>query len=48
MVEAQLKAMEIKRHELEATTKRRCAIMDKATLVEKGICIPDPERFTWV
>jgi hypothetical protein len=27
--------------------KRRCAILGKATLLEKGTKIPDPERFMW-
>jgi len=27
--------------------KRRCAIMDKATLLDKGIKIPNPKRFMW-
>jgi hypothetical protein len=39
--------MEIERHELEVVAKRRCAILDKATLMEKGIKIPNLERFMW-
>jgi hypothetical protein len=39
--------MEIKRCELKIITKRRCAILDKTTLMEKGIKIPNPERFMW-
>jgi hypothetical protein len=27
--------------------KRRCAILDKATLLKKGIKIPDPKQFMW-
>ncbi len=27
--------------------KKRRTILDKATLLEKGIKIPDPERFVW-
>ncbi len=27
--------------------KRRCAILYRATLLEKGIKIPDPDRFMW-
>jgi hypothetical protein len=33
--------MEMERHELEAIAKKRCAILDKTTLLEKGIKIPD-------
>jgi hypothetical protein len=39
--------MEIVKHELEVVAKRRRAILDKATLMEKGIKIPDLERFMW-
>jgi hypothetical protein len=39
--------MEIERHELEVAKKRRCEILDKATLLKKGIHIPDLERFMW-
>jgi hypothetical protein len=35
--------MEIVMRELDVTTKRRRAIMDRVTLLEKGICIPDLE-----
>jgi len=45
MVEAQQKVMEMERHEVEVVMKRRCAILDKATLLEKGIKILDPKRF---
>jgi hypothetical protein len=27
--------------------KRRCAILDRATLLEKGIKIPDLKHFMW-
>jgi hypothetical protein len=27
--------------------KKRCAILNKTTLLEKGIKIPNPERFMW-
>ncbi len=47
MVEVQQRAMEIKRHDSEAITKRRCAILDRATVLEKGIKILDLERFMW-
>jgi DNA-directed RNA polymerase subunit RPC12/RpoP len=36
-----------KRCESKIVVKRRHAIMDKATLLEKGIKILDPERFMW-
>jgi len=39
LIKAQLKVMEIKMCELNVATKRRCTIMDKATLLEKVICI---------
>jgi hypothetical protein len=45
--EAQRKAMEIERCELEVIAKRKCAILNRATLLEKGIKIPDLEQFTW-
>jgi hypothetical protein len=47
MMEAQRKAMEIKRCESKAIAKKRHAILDKATLMKKGIKIPNPERFMW-
>ncbi len=45
MAKAQQRAMEIKRCESKIITKRKCAILDKITLMEKGI--PNPERFMW-
>jgi hypothetical protein len=47
MVEAQQRAMEVERHEAEVIMKRRCIILDKTTLLEKGIKILDPKRFMW-
>jgi hypothetical protein len=47
MAEAQQRAMEIKRRESKTIMKRRCAILDKATLLERGIKIPSPEQFMW-
>ncbi len=47
MAKAQQRAMEIKRCESKSITKRKCAILDKTTLMEKGIKIPNPERFMW-
>jgi hypothetical protein len=35
--------MEMERLEMEVVMKRRCAILDIPTLLEKGIKIPDPE-----
>jgi hypothetical protein len=32
---------------IEAVTKKRHAILDKATLLEKGIKIPGPNKFMW-
>jgi len=45
MAKAQRKAMEIERHESKTIVKRICAILDIATLLEKGIKIPNPKRF---
>jgi hypothetical protein len=47
MAKAQQKAMEIERCESKVAAKRRCAILDKATLLDKGIKIPIPTRFMW-
>jgi hypothetical protein len=33
--------------EAKAVMKRRCAILDKVTFFDKGIKIPDFERFMW-
>ncbi len=48
LIEAQLKAMEIKMYESVVAVKRRCVIMDKATLLDKCICIANPGRFMWI
>jgi hypothetical protein len=48
LIEAQLRAMEIEMYELVVAVKRRCIIMDKATLLDKCICIADFERFMWI
>jgi len=45
LTETQLKAMEIEMCESDVATKKRHAIMDKATLMEEGIYILDPKRF---
>jgi len=47
MAKAQKRAMEIEKHELKTITKKRCAILNKATLLEKGIKIPNPKQFIW-
>jgi hypothetical protein len=39
--------MEIERHESEVVMRRKHVILDRVTLLEKGIKIPDPERFMW-
>jgi len=46
--EAQLRVMEIKMCELDVATKRRCTIMDKTTLLEKAIHIPNVKGFMWI
>jgi len=40
--------MEIKMRELDVATKRRCTIMDKTTLLEKVIHIPNAKGFMWI
>jgi Mn-dependent DtxR family transcriptional regulator len=47
MEEAQQRAIEMEHHEMEVIAKRRCTILDIVTLLEKGIKIPDLERFMW-
>jgi len=39
--------MEMERHEVEVVVKKRRVILDKATLMEKGIKILDLKRFMW-
>jgi hypothetical protein len=39
--------MEMEQREVEAVVRRKCIIMDRATLLEKGIKILDPELFMW-
>jgi hypothetical protein len=41
-MKAQRIVMEMEQHEVEVIAKRRCAILDRATLLEKGIKILDP------
>jgi len=45
MVEAQRRVMEMEQCEAEAVVKRRRAILNKTTLMEEGIKIPNLERF---
>jgi len=40
--------MEIKMRELDVVTKRRCTIMDKTTLMEKVIHLPNAKGFMWI
>jgi hypothetical protein len=47
MAEAQQRVMEIERSESQAIVKKRRAILDRTTLLEKGIKILDPKRFMW-
>jgi hypothetical protein len=39
--------MEMEQREVEAIVRRKGTIMDRATLLEKGIKILDPELFMW-
>jgi hypothetical protein len=48
MAEAQWKAMEMERRKSEVVAKKRYAVLDKATLLEKGIKILDFNRFMWM
>jgi len=47
MAKAQRRAMELERHESKVVTKKRHAILDKTTLLEKGIKILDIDQFMW-
>jgi hypothetical protein len=49
LIEVQPSAMEIDMNVLGSVKLRRHAIiMDKATLLDKGIRIPDLDRFMWI
>jgi hypothetical protein len=39
--------MEIERRELGVVVKRRCVVLDRVTLLEKNIKIPNPKQFMW-
>jgi hypothetical protein len=43
MAKAQQKAMQMEKRESKAITKKRHTILDKATLLKKGIKILDPK-----
>ncbi len=43
----QQKVMEMEDREAEIVAKRWCVILYRATLLEKGIKIPDPKWFMW-
>jgi len=43
MAEAQQRAREMEWHEAEVVTKRTCTILNRVTLLEKGIKIPNLE-----
>jgi hypothetical protein len=47
MEEAQRKVMEMEQCEVEAVEKRICTILNRVTLLETNIKIPNPERFMW-
>jgi hypothetical protein len=43
MAKTQLRAMEMEQNEAKIVTKRRHVILNRVTLVEKGIKIPNPK-----
>jgi hypothetical protein len=47
MAKAQQRAIEMERCEVKIVTKKRHEILEKATLLEKGIKIPDLEQSMW-
>jgi hypothetical protein len=47
MAKAHQRVMETEQHEAKTIAKKKCAILDRTTLMEKGIKIPDPEQFMW-
>ncbi len=47
MAKAQQRAMEMERHELEAIARKIQTMLDKVTLLKKGIKILNPEQFMW-
>jgi hypothetical protein len=47
MVKAQRRLLEMEQREAKAIMKKRHVILNKTTLLDKGIKILDPERFMW-
>jgi hypothetical protein len=47
MVEAHRRAMEMEKCESEVVVKKKNTILNKATLMEKGIKIPNLKQFMW-
>jgi len=47
MVEIEQRLMEMEQREAKMVVKRRHAILSRATLLEKGIKIPNPKHFMW-
>jgi len=47
MAKAQQRLMEMEQHETETVAKRRRTILDRTTLLEKGIKISNPKHFMW-
>ncbi len=47
MVEVQQREMEIERRESKAIAKRRHVILNRTTLLKKGIKILNPKWFMW-
>jgi hypothetical protein len=47
MAKAQQMAMEMEKREAEAIAKKKHTILDRVSLLEKGIKILDSERFMW-
>jgi hypothetical protein len=39
--------MEMEQHEVKVATRRRCIVLDRATILETNIKIPDPKRIIW-
>ncbi len=39
--------MEMEKCEAEAVTEKKRTLLDRVTLLEKGIKIPNPDQFKW-
>jgi hypothetical protein len=48
MAKAQQRAMEMDRCESKVITKKIHIILDMATLLKKGVKIPNLDRFMWI